>query len=73
MPGAALQIGFQLLLECLPSPVNEGFRRRHRAAKHLGNLLVTQFVLAAEQDGEALVFRQHGQGLFNLLLQLAVQ
>ena len=73
MPGAGLEVRLQPLLEGLPPPVNEGFRCGHRAAEHPADFFVAQFVLAAEQDGEALVVRQRGQGLVDLLLQLAVQ
>ena len=73
VPGACLQIGLQFLFECFTPAVNEGFCRGQRAAEHFGDFLVTQFILAAKQDGKTLVFRQPGQGLFDLLLQFAVQ
>ena len=47
--------------------------RRERAAEDFGNLLVTQILLAAEQDGAALVLGQGGHGIGDLLGQFPVQ
>ena len=72
-PHASSQVGLQLLFEGFPPAVNQRLGRRNRATKHFGDLLIAQFVLAAERDGQALVFGQITQHLGDLGLQFAVQ
>src|SRR5277367_3422982 len=53
--------------------MDERFRGGKRAVQNLGDLLVAQFVLTAEQNGRALVLRQFGQRLLDFFGEFAVQ
>jgi len=67
LPLAGLQIRFQLLFQCFPPAMDERLCRRQRAIQNLRDFLVAQFILAAEQDGRALVLGQFRQGFLDFL------
>src|SRR5262245_8877663 len=73
VPGAGAEVGFELLFEGLSTTVDEGFGGGNRATDNFGDFLVAEFVLAAEEHGRTLVFRQVGEGFLDFGLQFALQ
>jgi len=53
--------------------MDDGFGRGQRTAENLGDFFVAHFVLSAQQNRGALVFRQFGQSLLDFLGEFAVQ
>jgi hypothetical protein len=72
-PLAGLQIRLEFFLERFASAMDERFGGGKRAVQNLGDFLVAQFVLPAEQNGGALVFRQVRPAPPRFFGQFAVQ
>ena len=72
-PIARTQVAFELFLERFAAAMDERFRGRKRAVQDVGDFLVAQILLPAEQNGATLVFRQFGQRLLDFLGQFPLQ
>ena len=72
-PIARAQVAFELFLERFAAAMDERFRGRKRAVQHVGDFLVAQLLLPAEQNGAALVFGQFGECFLDFLGQFPLQ
>ncbi len=67
------QVVLELELEGFAAAMDERFGGGKGAAQHLGDLFVGEFLLAAEQQGDALILGQVAQRLLDLGRQFLLE